>query len=234
MGIINNSDAAKDAQPFNVISFEKQAERLVTRAKQEAEKILNDARVHAEKLRKETLARAEKEGRKQGFDSGMEEGRAAGKKQGIADIRKKEEPVHTLITEMVSGIEENYQMALREARQDILNLAVAIAEKLVKHTVKLNEGEAVRRNCTQAIAKTVKRDRLTIEVHPDDRKLIDEILPEIRKTFDDVDHLAVTENTELDRGGCRVHTRYGSVDNTLARQIEIIAAEIAGVDYHDA
>ncbi len=233
MGILNNSDAEKAAQPFNVLNFEKEAERLVAQAKQDAERILNDARTQAEKLRKQTLVQAEKEGRKQGIDKGMEEGKSAGHKQGIAEIQEKEEPLHTLLTEMVSGIEENYQMALREARQDILGLAVAIAEKLVKHSVDVNEGESVRRNLMEAIGKTVKRDRLTLEVHPDDRKLIEEILPDIQKTFEEVEHLAVIENKDMDRGGCRVHTRYGSVDNTLTRQIAIVAAEIAGIDNYD-
>jgi flagellar assembly protein FliH len=149
----------------------------------------------------------------QARDAGFEAGRLEGLQQAQAEAQAS----LAAIAAAVAGLD-----ALRDAETDrierrAIELALSLAERIV-HGALDADPERINDVVAGALRRIVDRDRLTIEVSPDD-------VDRVRAWCDaqtelDGARVDVRAERRVPRGGCVVRTQDGEVDARVAEQLD--------------
>ena len=124
-----------------------------------------------------------------------------------------------------AAIRELEDEFLRAAERSAVELAIAIAEKIVGGTVEARP-EKVLDVVGGALLRTAARHRLVIEVNPDDLELVSENAEGLAAKLGGVQRLDVVAERRIERGGCIVRTEEGEIDAQIEEQLAR-AGEIA-------
>ena len=111
--------------------------------------------------------------------------------------------------------------------RDLLKLSLAAAAKVVKTEIAAGRPVA-EANLRRAVELTARRQELQVLVHPDDLARIEAYLPELRREFSEIHKIAIDAAPGVDRGGVIIQTREGSVDATIATQLDQIERGLIG------
>jgi flagellar biosynthesis/type III secretory pathway protein FliH len=71
-----------------------------------------------------------------------------------------------------------------------------------------------------ALRAIVERERLVIQVHPDDLDIVREGLDELTGSLGGIEHVEVQEERRVPRGGAVVRTAVGEVDATIRTKLD--------------
>ena len=151
-----------------------------------------------------------------------EEGRA----EGIAEARARIEPALAAVAAAERQIREREEEFLRAAERSAVELAIAIAEKIVGGTVAARP-ETVLDVVGGALLRTAARHRLVIEVNPDDMELVSDSADGLAARLGGVQRLDVVAERRIERGGCIVRTEEGEIDASIGSQLERVAELLA-------
>jgi len=196
-------------------------EELLAAAKEQAEKILDQARVEKESILAAAVAEAEQI-KAQSEQIGFEAGRAAGE----AAVRKE-----------LAGHLENALALLNEAEmlradrivgseQELLRLAVAIAEKIVGKELR-TDSQAIQAMIRTALQKVAGAGRIKVRLHPDDlERLTAEDGLDFDEIFNEPKPIIFEADSAIKGGGCFVETEIGNVDARVKVQCERIVTEL--------
>lgn len=147
----------------------------------------------------------------------VERERVATESAGLAD----------LLRQAAAAIEKERAALVAAAERDLLRLALQVAEKVTK--VSIHAGLPVAEgNLRRAVELTARRQELKVLLNPLDVARIEEFLPALRREFSDVQKIALEPDPAVGRGGVVVQTREGSVDATIAAQLEEIEKGLIG------
>jgi flagellar assembly protein FliH len=149
--------------------------------------------------------------------SKVERERVATETAGLAD----------LLRQAAAAIERERAALGAAAERDLLRLALQVAEKVTKVVVQAGLPVA-EGNLRRAIELTARRQELKVLLHPQDVARIEEFLPELRRDFSDIQKIVLEPDAAVGRGGVVVQTREGSVDTTIAAQLEEIEKGLIG------
>lgn len=206
-----------DVHPFDLRSFDADAEaradleRLqaeVAALKAERDCLINEARREGLELgRREAVERA----------SASEHERVLAETSGLAEQLKA----------AAAAIREKRGELAAEAERDLVKLALAVAEKIVKAQIALGKPVA-EENLRRAVELTVQRREMAVLLHPDDVARIETYLPGLRRDFADIQNIVLQPDPSVGRGGVIVRTREGSVDTTVASQLDQIERGLLG------
>ncbi len=192
-----------------------------------------------EALRAEARERAHAQGLEQGFEEGFLRGRADGLADGREEGRRRahEEAMQTLgpelaaaaaaLSALVKEIDARRHAALNGAENDVLALAIAIAEKIVKHEIR-RMPEVVIGNVQKALEIVAQRSGARIEAHPDDVALIERHAAGALDVFRESPGLAIVPNARVARGGCIVTSGGAGADLQIETQLALIEQALAG------
>lgn len=234
MALIKHADArelAREAIVLDLGDLARQGEQLRTRSRAEAESIVAKARAEREQL----LAGARDEGHRAGLERGLQEGRRQGIEQGRAEARAEAkaslDALSAAWTEALEAFAAQRDMMLLEARRDVLRLALLIAEKITKRTIRLDAG-VVADQLAAVLALVTKPAGLTVAVHPDDLPRAREALPGLCERLARGSHVELIADESLAQGSCVARTAGGGViDASIDVQLErIVAALLPGDD----
>src|SRR5258706_12590841 len=132
MGLIKADIAPLKTQPFSMADIEKQAQQILDRAQKPADRLEVAAKEHAKKIMKDAHASGLRGGWKEGFNKGQEEGCKAGKDQALGESKAE---FVTTIAALKAAAEQMNRSRIQlqsAALKDVLDLAVAIAERVTK------------------------------------------------------------------------------------------------------
>ena len=147
----------------------------------------------------------------------VERERVATETAGLAD----------LLRQAAAAIEKQRASVSAVAERDLLRLALLIAGKVTKAAIQ--QGRPVtENNLRRAIELTARRQELKVLMNPQDVARIEEFLPELRRDFTDIQKIVLEADPAIGRGGVIVQTREGSVDATIAAQLEEIERGLLG------
>lgn len=221
MAVIRSADAktmARDAIVLDLGELSRQGDRILGQAKFQAQKIVEDAQAERQRL----IGDAEKVGLERGEKKGYDAGFAKGEQAGAAQAR--EQVAHDLQRLAVAwgnALEhfETVRIALfREARLDVLKLAVAIAEKVAKRAIDADE-RAAGAQLEAALEMIARPTRLRIACSPDDKQLLEGMMPALSQRFAKVVSAEIVEDASLSRGSVVVRTDKGDIDASIETQI---------------
>ena len=176
------------------------------------------ASIHLERIR-EMFDRKVQLISRESFEKGMSEG--------IRNTRdlQKQEALQTLqaMSRIIAEMSDLKKKILENAEEQIIELSLAIAEKVLHLEVTTNR-EVVRSVLKEGIKSIVDRENMKIRVHPQDFHYMMEIKSDFLQNFDGIKNVVFAEDESVQRGGAIIETLFGEVDARLEQQFQEIKA----------
>ena len=230
----NRDQVAKDAIVLHLGDLVRQGDSIKEQAVGKARDVIREA--HAERTKLVQGAREEgfAAGKAAGFAEGLKHGVDAGFKQAIVDGRERCAGLERAWKQQLIELIANRDALYASAHEDVLTLAMAIAEKVIKKTVEVDK-EVASRQIQAVLASLAAPTRLVILIHTDDLKVVEEMMPEIIKTCSARVHVELTTSESVTRGSCIAKMARemggaggvgGEIDASLEVQIQRIADAI--------
>lgn len=222
-----------------ILKARTEAENLQTRAQEEAAALLESAREEAEKLRREAeeeqkniLQETEDEQeriRQEAYKAGFEEGLNAGRKQAAAEYEEKLAAAEELRREaeeesirIREDAEAERRARIRESEEEILKLAVEIAEKII--TEKIKESPAFWMSMVKkAVEKVAGAKELVLRVAPEDEEFLVLQLSAVKELLSESPPVRVVADSSLKKGDFVFQTDLGQIDGRIREQLDRIA-----------
>ncbi len=234
MALIKNSNStllARDAIVLDLGDLRRQGEQILERARIEAAKIIGDA----QRTRQRLLESAASEGRAEGLAEGLATGHEQGVKQGhnaaFAERRDALNAFQNAWTSELKLFVDRRESMLDEARKNLLALSAMIAQRVTHRVIELDPS-VVKDQLESVLSLVMRQSRLTIRVHPLDRELVANALPEFARTYSAAADTEIFDDFTLARGSCLVRLAdlgqegeangAGTLDASIQTQLERI------------
>jgi flagellar biosynthesis/type III secretory pathway protein FliH len=192
---------------------------------------------------------AEDRGYKEGFEKGRQAGHAEGLKTGRAaavdavreevtaqvrseiseEISEKTAGLAGTVAEVVGNLEKEADRLRTTARDELISLAVAVAERIVKKEIALDPS-IITTNVQKAIEMSIQKSDIEIAVNPADRELLETYVGKITEIFSRVKRVKLVDDESVGIGGCIVRSGGGVVDMKIETQLEEIEKRLLGGD----
>jgi flagellar assembly protein FliH len=209
---------------------------VTTEAQQQMDKLVSEARNRAENIvqKAQSDAAAIKE---EAFRSGYE----AGQEAAIAEVQEAVDSTSRAFKAALEDIASLKDSILSRAESDIVQLTIAIAEKLVCRELKQHP-DAIVTIVKEAIRAVRNADEIAVKVHPDDyvtlRQYAGDLMGDFSEQVGSPFHeegnipthsnacIRIEEDTALTPGGCMVVTDTSLIDMSFETRIESIIRAI--------
>lgn len=169
---------------------------------------------------KASLAREVQLARQQAYAEGLAEGIEKGRALHRQEQRQPIESLAALLAEAA----RIKQALLAEAEGQLLDLALAVAEKVIHLEVTTNR-EVIQGVLREAIRQIADRSGMKIRIHPEDFRYMMEIKSDFLQTIDGIGNVVFEADNGIARGGALIETLYGEVDARIDQQFR----EVKGV-----
>ena len=166
---------------------------------------------------KEQLERTMREAFEKGAAAGIQKGRELQRLESASAVKAAEEAVRQASRLKAAIIERS--------EGDILELAFAIAEKVIQQEVSVNR-DIVKVVLKKAIESVQGRENIRVRCNPEDYASLTEMRPELMGSMDGVGTVEFVEDATILRGGVKVETAVGEVDARIDSQFDVIKKEI--------
>jgi flagellar assembly protein FliH len=212
-------------QPLNLDDLEALAERIIQGARSRAQELLVQAQEQGEQVRHS----AAEAGRKEGYEKGYREGTDRGREEALANAAEQFARDQAQLLEALQGaladFEQQRTQLLAGARDELVRLALAIARRVTKRYAAGDPQVAVE-NLKEIIERVGQRHLLQIAVHPADAESIRRLAGQLAEASQRWQNVGLTEDAEIEPGGCRVSLPDGRIDASMETQLERIAAAL--------
>jgi len=213
--IIKASDRnrAIQAVAFNFDDMAERARLYLEKVRAEGAKILAAARQKAE----QEAVRAEAEGRRAGEAAAAE----------IIE-RQLAQKLTTLIPALrqaVAEIQHAKQAWLHHWEQSAIRVAAAIAKRLVRRELSAHP-EIALESIRQSLELAAGSSELRLYLHPADCQTLRPQVDALVREVSGLGPLEVIADPGVSPGGCRVETRFGTIDQQLDAQLARIEEEL--------
>ncbi len=164
---------------------------------------------------------AEQQAYCRGFIDGERKGFEQGEQAGLESSKQKLESLLAAGHQLLGELESLHRRTCRDAEADLVQLALAVARKIVGHEVSLGP-EAVTRIIRQALGRVEHAGRITIKLNPADVELLADIKPQWLSSLPENARAAIEADEGVARGGCLIETGGGEVDARIERQFQVV------------
>jgi flagellar assembly protein FliH len=165
------------------------------------------------RLRVAELEREAQVRRQRAWSEGHEKGEA----EALARERAKVDSVVTRLTEAAAGAAASRKEFRREAEEDCVKLAVAVARRVLRRELAMDP-EALLGIVKAALARMEGREVDRLRLHPDDAEIVDGALKELPGRSS----LQIVADASLEPGACILETSRGGLDASVETQLREI------------
>jgi len=155
--------------------------------------------------------------RKEAYAEGYAEGEKAGQQSSSRQLT----PVINNFSQAVEELEKIKKNIFLNAEKKTLNLALAVARKIVIREIESNR-EVIFDIIREALDSIVDREGITIRVNPEDYRHVTQSNGRLSEMIDDYEHITFEEDSTISGGGCLIKTRMGDIDARVDRQFKVI------------
>jgi len=213
--IIKAFDYGRDIQgvPFNFDDVAAKAQQYLDEVRIQAARIVAKAQADADKIREQARA----EGRRAGY----EEHEQIIEKQ----LAGKMDPLLPALRQVIQDIRHAKQAWLAHWEKSAVHVAAAIAERLIRREI-TNTPQVTLTLVREALELAAGSSQLRIHMHPGDHETL---RPQVETLIAELAPLGSTElvpDPEISPGGCRVETRFGTIDQQFEAQLARIEEEL--------
>jgi flagellar assembly protein FliH len=164
---------------------------------------------------------AEQQAYCRGFGDGEAKGHELGKQAGLESSMKKLDSLLTGCHKLLGDLGDLHRQACRDVEADLVQLALAVARKIVGRDVSLGP-EIVTRIIRQALVQVEHAGRITIKLNPADLALLADMKPQLLSGLPEAGRAAFEADNGIARGGCLIATDDGEVDARIERQFQVV------------
>lgn len=162
--------------------------------------------------------------RAQAWEEGRREGFAAGKREAA--------PLIAVLQNIADEARAAREEFIAITTPQLLNLAVQIAEKIIRREVE-TDPTVVQRIAEDALRHAVDKHHLRIRVHPEDLETLQAAAPELQAALDDIREFEIVPDRRrgdrrMARGGCLIETESGIIDARIETQVEEVRERLTG------
>ncbi len=229
MALIKRADAETHGHTrvrLDLGDMGRRGEMLREAAVAEAERIVREAHAERERILDGSAERGRAEGHAQGLEEGRAEGHTQGKTEAIEEYREKLGVFDDSWSVAMGEFVEQRESLLVESRRGVIELAIAIAERVVHRAIEIDEA-AVEIQLREVLSLVAAPATLIVRVHPDDEELVREVLPKLREQFIGGIHVRLQTDSGVTRGSCKARTLGGSsIDATVETQLDRIVRDL--------
>lgn len=225
MAVIKSQNAQtllKDAIVLDMGDLRRQASALREMAQQKAQRIVTDAQTQAQQLIDSAHSKGYDVGHAKGFDEGLakgiEQGRAKGHAEALAATSEQLKQLQQAWLAAAAAWSAQREEMDRQAREAVLDLSLAMAQKLVHRIVEIDRSVVIEQ-VAAALACVLRPMDVSIRIHPDDRDAIQEAMPQLMAEFPQLKRVHLVEDANVGRGGCVMQYGQGRVDATVQTQL---------------
>ncbi len=180
--------------------------RSVADANEEARQIVAEAQSYAEELRQSVEIEAQ-ELRESAYQAGKE----------------------ASLSEMMSYLIESREIrdkTFTETEQDILRLAVKLAEKIIGNEIK-SDKKVIANIVSTALRNTKRQDKLTVRISPNDFTAVQEHFSLLSQSSRS-NYVDIVPDPRVAMGGCIIESEVGTVDARLETQLRSLEKALLG------
>jgi len=189
-----------------------------------------------EKMQQQAYDEAFAQGKEEGFENGFKEGQNKGLEEGFSQGKSEGEKkgyddnLHLLrkqtaeFVNLLESLAEPFKQLDEAVEKEIVDLAIGIANQLVRREIKIDPGQiiAVIREAVNALP--LASQKLTLQMHPEDAELVKSSL-----ALDDISPpWTIIEDPLITRGGCKVTTETSNIDTTVENRLAAIVTNVLG------
>lgn len=225
MPLIKAHLAPPTASLFSMKDIESQARAMLVRAQRQAEQLLAEAQQQGEHVKEQARMEGLAEGRADGLRKGREEGMKQGREQALNEQKEALGVAAATLMKAAGEIDLHRRNLTASAVNEVIELAIAIAERVTKRMGLLDPSVAVA-NITEALKLVVHSTDVRIIVHPSQKQAIEELLPRLRMQWPKLQHVTIAEDVALTPGGARVCSGCGEINAELEGQLARIVADL--------
>lgn|GEM_PF-4609628 len=182
------------------------------------EQMLIEARLNAEKIIENSKLEAEEDINNikvQAWDEGFQEGQKNGKNE----IMSQAEEIYISANKLLENASNKRKEILLDAKQEVIDLAFAIAKKIIK--VEIKNKEVLYSNIMEAMEKAPEIRNAKIYLNTQNIVLAPEIKELISKSFRGID-TEILEDYNLEPGGVIIETKLGRIDASIKGQLDAL------------
>lgn len=190
-----------------------QAEETIRRASLTADEIICQSQLDSEQIKKMAY--------QDGFQQGSREGYDRGYREGMAKAGEEAEVIRAKANEVLIQAEKVRREKLEMLEQEIVDLAVEIAEKLLSAQLTLDK-EVILNIAAESLRLVADRHSVVLFVSPDELELVESKKDELKSLLPARAQLQVIADAAIQPGGCRIDTGQGWVDATMETRREAL------------
>ncbi|HHO67452.1 MAG TPA: flagellar assembly protein FliH [Gammaproteobacteria bacterium] len=154
--------------------------------------------------------------RREGFEQGLAEGRAAGQDEFSSRV--------ALLEQLLGAFANPFEELDEGVEQQLAQLAMLVARQLVRRELKTDPGQVIA-VVRAALAELPLASRdIRLALHPDDIGLVREAL----SMGEDEQRIHIVEDPVQSRGGCRIETDTSQIDASVESRLNAIIAQVLG------
>lgn len=210
---------APEARDY-VSAAREEASQLIDDATRDCQELIRGAEERALALVDDAQRRAaeiEAQAKREGFDQGVGDGRAAAQ----AEMDEMLETMRGLVE--MARVERH--KIIETAEPEIVKLSVTIAERILNTQVSVDQN-VVLEMVKSAITRLVNRETVTVRVNPADVETMRDHRDKLM-TMNDIDNMRVIEDQRVDRGGVVIETDAGTIDAKISTQLREVRRLLA-------
>jgi flagellar assembly protein FliH len=171
----------------------------------------------AEEIPAQAKGPSEEELKKVAFQKGFAEGQRVGFESGA----KKVDPVINSLGQALVQLQNIRKEIHQELENEVAQLALAIAEKIVCHEVKTNQ-ETVVCVAREALNRVENPGKIKIKLNPEDLQFINDTKSQLSQVLHNVDNIHFEAADSIQSGGCLIETDRGDIDARIEKQLQAI------------
>lgn len=191
----------------------RKAEAILGRAGEQASAMLEETRQQAAAEAETIKSTAAKEGYEQGYRSALEE------------ARDEADKYRAQARQVLAGAEETRRQAIEGLKEEILTLAVAIAEKVLARELETHP-DAVLNVAEEAVQLAGNRKYVVLWVNPAQLEICRAHRDQMAAHLPPRAELQIMADEAVEPGGCVVENEYGRVDAKLSTRWQTMLASL--------
>jgi flagellar assembly protein FliH len=213
-------------KPFHFSDMMGEVKQALIGAQDEAGRIVREARAQENAVRQA----AKEQGHKAGFAAGVAEGREKGRAEAFEAAKKEfaatQKNLISSCEKTIADINDRRAEWEAAARQDLVDLAMAIARRVVRH-VSERDRQVVVANLEEAVLLAGERSEVSLMINPVDAESARVFAASLAEKRAACKNVQVVESAGISAGGCRVQWGSGAIDARIETQLDRIAAELS-------
>ena len=215
-----------EPEPTAIDFAQIQADAILAQAEEEArqlkEKAIAEAQAEVETMR----SNAREEGYRMGYAQGMGEGRAEGRQELEKKAAAQEKEIQQFMKEALRARDQ----MLEDCRQELKELALTIAEKVIRVSLK-SSGDILIRMIESATAKRRRCEWVQIYIADCDAKASASTVPELAEAMSRLsDRVRIIPMADDESGTCIIEMPDEILDVSVSTQLDNLRGIISNAD----